>query len=890
MQLRMARARTETLTISGSPTTTATQNSPYAGFTPTTSGGSGGNVFSLSGTLPTGLSFSTSTGAITGTPTGSSSAPTLIITVTDSTGHTASLAGFVITVSPAASALTITDPVANGSPYTNKPPVFRDAFVAMTPLVTQGDEAIDVQGVIGVPYSPMATSIAFTGTDAVWFDKIAGGKLVFLAATRASVPRNGYLTLTVNASNAYGSSETATLSVWVPADADCVFVNFGTGSSANSGTLASPYKYCPGTVDFAGSTYSAAKTIFFDGTTRHETSLLQSYSPPFAAPPHQGTNASTGAVRYAFTGYKGQAKFSGAKTESGAWTAASSADCYGSPDLANIAVMTASSSVARYQPVFWGDIMGRVAQYPRPTNLRKTENAQAAADGANNYNDTLGTADGGMKRLIVTANASDPAAVKLYVSPTGASSYVQDAKLDARFNNASVTYNAAGIGMWLKIWDSGNNISYVNALAYDVTTHRVTFDFGSGSTGSYKTSSGYTAYALVNSPFDVQVETQYAVTGGTKIVAHRPASPGQCYVSRLLMGGGVGHSANVIYHQVWFERYASATSQYGGGLRMYNSQNNTGVAVYGCRFHQMNNEVEEPIGIYGNGATGIDNPIFDRFHHSDNLRGAGSRMDCQVLGRQTGSGPGGYPTKAEVAAHPTGKVRWWFYEEDSVTRSLWFWVKFRGIEFRERCARNFNAVHGDGDAWYLTPGAGLFTDHNYVHGDFADNCLRWKTTSADSGYLTSSQSNWYDGNVVLGDCVTSNVGVSLFSGDPGGYYLSGIYLQSANSTDTQNRPCLAINQGLQNLTVQYSILNGITTNTATLLGTPATWTIDNCGNTGAAFPSNDVANSRYVTNTTTLTAAQTWDGVTIPTAWKAILQAGQTPGTVKIGPFSNWTV
>lgn len=56
------------LTISGTPTTTATIGVPYS-FTPDVAGGKTPYTFQLTGTLPSGLSFNTSTGAITGTPT-----------------------------------------------------------------------------------------------------------------------------------------------------------------------------------------------------------------------------------------------------------------------------------------------------------------------------------------------------------------------------------------------------------------------------------------------------------------------------------------------------------------------------------------------------------------------------------------------------------------------------------------------------------------------------------------------------------------------------------------------------------------------------------------------------------------------------------------------------
>lgn len=99
------------LTITGTPTPIITQNVAYPTFTPSTSGGSGGNTFSLTGTLPTGLSFSTVTGAISGTPTGSGTSSGLNITVTDSVLNTASLGVFSITVNAVAPPGDLTVPI-----------------------------------------------------------------------------------------------------------------------------------------------------------------------------------------------------------------------------------------------------------------------------------------------------------------------------------------------------------------------------------------------------------------------------------------------------------------------------------------------------------------------------------------------------------------------------------------------------------------------------------------------------------------------------------------------------------------------------------------------------------------------------------------------------------
>lgn len=80
--------------ISATATTTAqslTVGTAMASFSPlTASGGATPYTYSYTGTLPTGLSFSTSTGAVTGTPTATYATANLVFSVRDANNNYAS--------------------------------------------------------------------------------------------------------------------------------------------------------------------------------------------------------------------------------------------------------------------------------------------------------------------------------------------------------------------------------------------------------------------------------------------------------------------------------------------------------------------------------------------------------------------------------------------------------------------------------------------------------------------------------------------------------------------------------------------------------------------------------------------------------------------------------
>jgi hypothetical protein len=87
------------LSISGTPVTTATQATPYGGFTVTASGGTSPYAYSIaSGSLPPGITLNAGSGAVTGTPTTAGTYVGIVIRATDAVSATANLASFTITV------------------------------------------------------------------------------------------------------------------------------------------------------------------------------------------------------------------------------------------------------------------------------------------------------------------------------------------------------------------------------------------------------------------------------------------------------------------------------------------------------------------------------------------------------------------------------------------------------------------------------------------------------------------------------------------------------------------------------------------------------------------------------------------------------------------------
>ncbi|WP_454632969.1 putative Ig domain-containing protein [Bradyrhizobium cenepequi] len=177
--------------------TSLTVNRAATSFTPVTgAGGTGALTYSVSPTLPAGLSLNPANGAVTGTPTAAIGATTFTVTVTDANSATAS-ANFSLSVN---GAVTATTAVPSTTLIVNRPAT---SFTPVTGAGGAGTLTYSVSPTLPAGLSFNATSGAITGTPSV---AIAGASYTVTVTDANNATATAIFSLTVG-----GGATTAAL-------------------------------------------------------------------------------------------------------------------------------------------------------------------------------------------------------------------------------------------------------------------------------------------------------------------------------------------------------------------------------------------------------------------------------------------------------------------------------------------------------------------------------------------------------------------------------------------------------------------------------------------------------------------------------------------------------
>ncbi|MCG6204084.1 putative Ig domain-containing protein [Rhodopseudomonas sp. HC1] len=303
--------KTFSLTVNAAPLTTTQAvasvtlpaNSAATPFTPVTAAGGFGTLsFALTGgTLPTGLTFSTSTGQISGTPTTLLAATTFTVTVTDQTTPTAQTSSKTFSLTVDTAPLTTTQAVASTTVQVNS------AVTPFTPVTAAGGFGTLTFALSG---GSLPTGLTFSTSTG----QISGTPTTLLAATTFTVTVTDQTTptaqtssktfsLAVNAATLVTTQAVATTTLTVNSAATPfipVTASGGLGTLGyvlSGGTLPSGLTFSTSTGQISGTpTTLLAATTFTVTVTDQTTPTAQTSSKTFSLTVNAATLVTTQAV------------------------------------------------------------------------------------------------------------------------------------------------------------------------------------------------------------------------------------------------------------------------------------------------------------------------------------------------------------------------------------------------------------------------------------------------------------------------------------------------------------------------------------------------------------------------------------------------------------------
>jgi len=614
------------------------------------------------------------------------------------------------------------------------PPQLAHRELHRTILVAAGDEYIDLQSEVALPYSPPATSWSIGGDQADLLEAQSFGRYVFTPAKRAGLAGSSIL-VSVQGSNEWGESDLVDLLIIIPANADCRFVSWEGGNDANNGTTpALAWKRTPRSHGFSGTqvTFAPGTVCFYRGKGEKHLSSLHKGPPSYGSLEHAGAPGNP--VVYCGTGWGGRAIFDGSDLVTG-WEPVTEEEVSGNPNWANIKKLnlTAQGGVIDYPDnLFCGVEDVWPAQTPRPSNLAVNEGLQ----------DTTETQ--GFYRINYGAGAASP---KAYNSTTTRITVV-DARIATRFGAVSP------VGATGYVWISGNYARPGKIISYDQPSSTIVIEFTVATT--LIDTNRITAYSITHHPLQIEVENQFGwSTDRLTIYAWLPSDE-RTYVARRNRGMSASQSW-IIVEGFWWQRYTGK-----GACAFSNSSASRSTRIV-LRDHVITQvRASGKVGIILNNSpagesSGYFEPLIERVAVLGSNRGGAIRSGGPFIGIEQGT----VTSHAQVREAGFG-VRYIFIDSYGVDATIDYAGKCYGTHHHHILARNILSPHGNGLSLYAIDETG-YCDWNVLEFCSFLNCERPVTSENFDAF--HARNNLYR-RLILTSSSPGSYLVALFVGEP----------------------------------------------------------------------------------------------------------------------------
>jgi len=801
------------------------------------------------------------------------SSVTCTVTATNGAGS-ASAGSNGITVTSASGSFTVSAGSGGETAYSAFKPIALDRTLARTTTVPAGDELINLQAEVLMPYSPNATGFTVSGADnSSWQQGAIAGTITLTSAARAAISRASLVThtLTVTPYNAIGTGNTVTLTVKIPASSKEFFIaQSGLNTTFDDGSYAKPWKNLPGSADFVGTakTFAAGDFIFLKAET-HRTTHSNSKT---ATNSYQvsGMTGSTGnPIWVEMNGWGGRAILDGSDVVTG-WTSVTQAEVGGNANYASIKKLDLTSqggALAYYQRLYDGTSQLYPAQWPTPDDIKVhalVDYVQATGSERFGTRNVPCQSSGGTRRIYTNGSQANL---------SGTTVTIVDPDIATLFGNVAL----ANISPQVMLRNGSNFWTVADITSYTWATGTLVIN----TTTSLNNENGNGTYALLWWPGNIAKVGQYALSAdGLTLYAWLPENS-TTTVSRRGMAVPWGQNGYVTYSGGTYQRYCTGTLRTGvdyhvGTFACYRNNSFVNEAdVINPFFNQINHDDGGGVfhmslggGVGGFASSNIELAKFTECNDSSGLRSSG-----QWNGTTGVSG-----SFSAIRAGAKGKIRGCYAAPNSLGQTFCYMVGSDGLHFTLNVLKDFLSIHGNGLSPYDRSDAGLVNLNLVADFNYFDNAARAYTNEI---YYAGPRNIYVGDNVILNQRY-QGAAIQLNSGESGGRFTRNLIMGSPSDAGYNQSQIFQIGSGAGE--IDHSVIAGLSKS-----GNGTNWignihdnlitiddqTIQTPSSSGGSFTSN-------LTYTGTPNAkVYKWNG-TFTSDMQTALGSGQ------IGPF--WTI
>jgi hypothetical protein len=650
------------------------------------------------------------------------------------------------------------------------------------------------------------------------------------------------------------------------------FISYQTATGAQTsqtGSYSNPYKFLPGSADFAGTakTFNAGtgQVVFWKGERHYTTAWSNKTSPTSAGLPHGGASGGK-ELGFELCGWgsgaagNGRATFDGSDAASGSPATVIQSDVMGNANYASIRRLTGQTYIERFQRLNQITAQLYEATWPTPSDIRNG----CGVDYVNSVgNELYGTRNypvqttGGTRRMYTDGPSADGFGGSVTTLTV----------VDPDFNallSGQTQANLLATGMYGVLRNGSSFWQNATLATWTPGTSTLTFTYS----GTISTGDGFGSFSLRNHPLFIAKAGQAAIDSTRTQVDYWPINGNGVYISRRLGAIPLRSGDYITWRGGAFEHFCNGTDHLSTNLSAgiaywyQSSGTNTEVHLINGWYRRVN--VDDTTGagvitIQGGAAAGMIASRIEGNYFEECNNSAGLRFAAMFTGA---AGTGG--SVANIRALTGGKIAHNSWADHACIGTIGYFAESDGVH-----------IHHNHIYHHTTPHGNVWSPYDYSSTQYNQNMvIELNTIWNGSRFFTKTTAKSGDNHITIQFNAVANPahqGAAIqANGSMDGVRIQNNLILGYGSTYAELY-AIQFGPGGANMDISSNVSAGICTSLTTAVGGTGLWTgaihdNDNTVNGSLHDPGTSTSTGTYTSNlqyTGTPNALRPyWDGET----------------------------